>query len=343
MFVLDKAVLCERVHGFGRQRPKMWIMEMQGFMAGKYYAAGVDGGGTKTECAIVDQDGNTIAIGHGGPSNIFYTDVSKAIKSFEDAVDSAIEKAGGDIKIALTGCTHRALRDPAEREKLSRRTRGEVRSYSEAVAAFGSAGLFERFGIALVAGTGSSAFMFSPDGNNHIVGGWGSLIGDEGSAYDIAIRGIRAAVRMIDGRGGETSLLDLACKHFKISPGFEPFIRFTHDATRDRIASFAKVVTSAARDGDAVAIGIVNSAIESLAECVIVIAKRQFAKDNAFPVALHGGMMKDNMIVEGVTRLIKESFPNADMKLPIHRPGVGLALFVLRDLKRETSGSKVNG
>jgi len=315
---------------------------MQEFTAEKYYVAGIDGGGTKTECAIIDQDGNTIAIGHGGPSNIFYMDASKAVKSFEDAVDSAIEKAGGDIRIMLTGCTHRIMHDPAAREKLSRRTGGVIRLYSEAMAALGSAGLFERFGIALVAGTGSSAFMFLPDGNYLIAGGWGSIIGDEGSAYDIAVKGIRAAIRMLDGRGPETSLLSLACKHFDISPEFESIVCFIHNATREQIASFAKIVTSAAREGDVEAIGIVNSAIKSLTECVIALAKKQFAGDDSFPVALHGGVLKDSMIIEGVSKIIKESFTNVDIKLPIHQPGVGLALFVLHEFKREISGRTVN-
>lgn len=301
-------------------------------MAERYYVAGIDGGGSKTECAIIDQDARCVAVGRGGPSNIFYADCLKVNESLDTAISSAIENAGGQTEVALVGCTHRAARNPEVRARISARLGGDVRLYSEGEAALGSAGLFERFGIALIAGTGSSAFGFSSDGKRHLAGGWGMLLGDEGGAYDIALSGLRSAARMMDGRSPQTAILDRACEHFCISPDFESFVQFSKDVTRDKIASFAPKVTSAAREGDAVAEMIVTTAIENLADCVFALARKLFSPDDEFPVALHGGVMKDSRMVEGVTGLIKEGYPNADVHTPIYSPGVGLALFTLHDM-----------
>ncbi|MEN6371176.1 MAG: BadF/BadG/BcrA/BcrD ATPase family protein [Armatimonadota bacterium] len=298
-------------------------------MADKYYVAGIDGGGSKTECAIVDQDGHCLAIGHGGPSNIFYADFSKVVESLDTAITSAIENAGGWVKVALTGCTHRVARIPEVKARISARLSGDIRLYTEGEAALGSAGFTERFGIALIAGTGSSAFGFTHDGRCCRAGGWGMLLGDEGGAYDIAINGLRSAARMMDGRGPKTVILDHACEHFGISPDFESFVQFFKDATRDKIASFAPMVTSAACRGDEAAEAIVSNAMNNLADCVIALGHKLFSTNDKFPVALHGGVLRDSRMAEGVTALIKERYPNADVRTPIYSPGVGLALFVL--------------
>ncbi|MEN6519917.1 MAG: BadF/BadG/BcrA/BcrD ATPase family protein [Armatimonadota bacterium] len=301
-------------------------------MADKYYVAGIDGGGSKTECAIVDQDGLCVAIGLGGPSNIFYADISNVIESLDTAMASAIENAGEHVKVVLTGCTHRAARIPEVKARISERLGGDVRLYTEGEAALGSAGFSERFGIALIAGTGSSAFGFTRDGKRCRAGGWGMLLGDEGSAYDIAVSGLRSATRMMDGRGPKTVILDRACEHFCISPGFESFVQFFKGTPRDKIASFAPMVTAAAREGDTAAETIVSNAARDLAECVIALARKLFSQDDEFPVALHGGVMRDSRTAECITELIKERYPNADVRTPIYSPGVGLALFTLNDM-----------
>lgn len=295
-------------------------------MSEHFFIAGIDGGGTKTECALVDQDGCCIGMGCGGPSNINYTSVPEVLNSYRAAIESAIGMSGS-LKVDFVACTHRAAALPEVISLIGELLGGEVRRYSEGEAALGCAGLFDRFGIAHVAGTGSSTFGFPPDGDSLLIGGWGALLGDEGSAYDIAVKGLRAAVRAFDGRGMTTILLDRAISHFAIAGDRESFLQIASTCTRDQIARFAVSVTTAAEEGDCVAQGIVDDATHEHANSIITMARRIFTPEDIFPVAIHGGVMSDERIASEVTRLVKEKYPNADVRLPIHSPGVGLALF----------------
>jgi N-acetylglucosamine kinase len=297
-----------------------------------FYIAGIDGGGTKTECTIIDQDGGILGIGMGGPSNIHYSDISTILESYETAIKSAL--AGlDDIKPIAIGCTHRAASRPEVVNLITSLLDDEIRRYSEGEAALGCAGIFERYGIAQVAGTGSSTFGFSKDGKSVLVGGWGILLGDEGSAYDMAVRGLRAMVRSMDGRGPKTVLVDRACAHFGIAAERESILQFVNRAGRSRIASFAAEVTKAARESDAPAQEIVNIAISENTSAIITTAESLFLPDDSFPIVLHGGVMSEDTIADAITQNILAEYPNSDVRRPIYSPGVGLALFLLYEIK----------
>jgi len=299
----------------------------------EFLVAGVDGGGSKTECAIVDQDGHVVGVGRGGPSNLVYTRLPAVLEAFGAAVQSATAGLSGHTRVALTACTHRAGSHPDVQALLTRMLGGEVRRYTEGEAALGCAGIFERFGIAHIAGTGASTFGFSRDGREIMVGGWGMLVGDEGGGYDIAVSGLRAAVRAMDGRGPHTSLLERACRHFGLATQREAFIGFSITAERHVVASFAPEVTAAAREGDHAAEKIVEDAVREHADSILAVAGRLFGPDEVFPVALHGGVMSERGIAKEVARLVRERFPKADVRLQVHSPGVGLALFALWDVR----------
>jgi hypothetical protein len=80
---------------------------------------------------------------------------------------------------------------------------------------------------------------------------------------------------------------------------------------------------------------IVESAAREHANSIIVLARRLFAPEDEFPVALHGGVATADMVAETLIRLVTREFPKADVRKPVYSPGLGLALFALHDLKRE--------
>ena len=118
---------------------------------------------------------------------------------------------------------------------LSRTT--TVHRYTEHEAALAACGIFESEGIAVVAGTGSSAVAMR-DGKRNVAGGWGALLGDEGSAYDIAMWAIRAAIRSSEGTGPSIPLLERrVTAHFGVRrlERARPALLFRpRDAGRDR-------------------------------------------------------------------------------------------------------------
>ncbi len=299
------------------------------------YVAAIDGGGTKTECVIVDHTGRCVAKGLGGPSNIRYTEKSVVIESFTTAIDSALACSDEPVQVNVVGCTHRVAELPEIADLVYGRLRGEIRRYSEGEAALGSAGVFERYGVAQIAGTGSSTYGFPRDGSPMLVGGWGAVLGDEGSAYDIALNGLRAAVRSIDGRAPDTKLLHLALNHFDLGSEREEYLRVAETSDRSTIASFAEMVTHAAEAGDDLAAAIVAHAAEELSHAIKTVASVLFDTEEAFPVVFHGGVFQSPDIVRQVSSSVETSYPNATIWLPVHSPGMGLALFLQHELTKE--------
>jgi glucosamine kinase len=122
------------------------------------------------------------------------------------------------------------------------------------------------WGVSLVAGTGVACLALPSDGRPRILGGHGYLLGDEGGAFWIGRRGLRAVLLAADGRGPETSLADASARRF--GPSADLHVRL-HEIDRpvNTIAQFAPEVLAAAEDGDAVAGAIVD---EAAAELVLI-------------------------------------------------------------------------
>jgi N-acetylglucosamine kinase len=153
--------------------------------------------------------------------------------------------------------------------------------------------------VALIAGTGAISFGKSPEGERGRAGGWGYLVGDEGSAYDIAREGLRAALRAADGRGESTQLVEMIQAHLHIErmSALVPAVYrhnmrdgITSPMRPDQMAALAPLVTQAAESGDAVAQGIVQRAGVELSLNVLAVARR-LRLPSPVPLALAGGLL----------------------------------------------------
>src|SRR6185295_10039559 len=111
---------------------------------------------------------------------------------------------------------------------------------------------------ALISGTGSVCLGRACDGRSARAGGWGPLLGDEGSGYDIAVRSLRLATQAADGRAEAPALLDAVLRHWALADPVA-LIHYVHDPSRTaaQVASLATVALSLAAGGDAPARGIV--------------------------------------------------------------------------------------
>lgn len=149
----------------------------------------------------------------------------------------------------------------------------------------------DRCGVALVCGTGSLAWGRSQPGEVARVGGWGYLLGDEGSGYQLACRGLRAALRAADGRGPSTCLLPLLLGALNVSSTEELVERvYGGPASRQELAALAPVVLAAAeQDGEARR--IVEAGAAELAEMVAALVRRLALVPGDYPLALAGGLM----------------------------------------------------
>lgn len=238
--------------------------------------AAIDGGGTKTLFLLATADGTVIGIGRGGPLNALFVSPGEAICSVQQAVTGALREAGmerGDVAL-LYASAPGASRDivSAGIDGLVAPTRFETAGDEMAVL---TGALVDEPGVVVLAGTGSFAVgrgrrrsheSQAGDGSRHEVatrhtivtrGGWGPLLGDEGSAYAIGLAALRAAALAFDSRGEHTCLCDMALDHFGAP---RAWALATMNMNREQIASFAVRVSEASAAGDAVASAILTQA-----------------------------------------------------------------------------------
>jgi N-acetylglucosamine kinase-like BadF-type ATPase len=136
-----------------------------------------------------------------------------------------------------------------------------------------AAGTPHGWGVAVIAGTGSLAFGRDLAGRTARAGGWGFLFGDEGSAYAIAVDGLRAAAQAADGRGPATQLLPAFERRWNLpdAPALIPAV-YAIAGDRAAVAALAAVVAAAAAAGDGVAQRILDEAAGRLADMVAAVA-----------------------------------------------------------------------
>lgn len=300
------------------------------------YYLGIDGGGTKTEAVIINEDSQVVGIGYGGESNSTFAGNQAALDSFIDAISGALSNGKiepNDIKSA--SCTFGNLAASAF-EKLGI----EIApiSVSEARVAFERAGFDELYGVALTAGTGSSCLGVNRDGKSISAGGWGALIGDDGSAHDIGRKGIRAALLAIEKRTAMTSLVAKTEEHFNLTRASQIIGKLSGGKVyQSVIASFAGKVCEAANEGDDEAIGIMESAGEDLGELAAFVAREVFEHDDSFPIVLSGGVFHaGRWITDPIKSILSPQFPNASIVLAKSRPGeaaakIARSLYLRRD------------
>jgi N-acetylglucosamine kinase-like BadF-type ATPase len=159
-----------------------------------------------------------------------------------------------------------------------------------------AAGTPEQWGVALISGTGSFCWARAPDGSSLRVGGWGYLLGDEGSGYDLAVRALRIAAQTADGRAAAHALLAAVLEYWGLDQPTQ-LISYVYRAelTRASIAEVSKLILHLAEAGDMHAIGLVERAASELADMVTVAVSRLGI--DAPPVALAGGLFATSMFL----------------------------------------------
>ncbi len=240
----------------------------------------IDGGGTKTDCRIALFDGQLRILGQGlaGPSNLRALGAGQAFANLEVAVAAAFASAGLKRSTAAVACLALAGADRTSEQlqilewAAAARLSQQLRIVNDAVPLlFTESG--DGTGVALIAGTGSLAWGCNADGRTARAGGWGYLLGDEGSAYAIGNAALRAVTMHADGRSPSTLLTELVCTELDI-PGPSGIVERVYGAVvpRQVIAELAPLVFAAARREDAAATDILHHASAQLARMAATVA-----------------------------------------------------------------------
>jgi N-acetylglucosamine kinase-like BadF-type ATPase len=258
---------------------------------------GIDGGGSHTVVLLAERqtDGRVLGRGQVGPSNQQSIGEAAALQALEDGIHAAFAEANlprGTVAAAalgLAGVDHPATAQLflnwADRFQFATKTT----IHNDAVILL-AAGTPAGWGVAVVAGTGSIAFSRSPDGRFDRSGGWGYLLGDEGSAYALALAGMRAVCRAADGCALATKLTRAILAQMDLREPLEIINAVYLGAwDRARLAMLAPVVLTTAEEGDEVAVQIVKQQARELAQTTVAAARKLNLPLDRIPLALTGG------------------------------------------------------
>jgi len=254
---------------------------------------GIDGGGTQATALAVDEAGTELARAQGGAGLVRPEDPTRGAVTLAQLATRVLKDGGQEppaavLCCALAGAGRESARNALQQALEQHKVANVVRVTTDAEAALEDA--FGRGpGILAIAGTGSIAWARTPDGRSARVGGWGQILGDEGSGYALAIAALRAAVRAYDGRGPETQLLPELVRLTNVgSP--EGLIPWVSVGAKGVIAALAPIVIRIAQKGDAVAKEIVDQTIRSIVEHVETLYRKMSPWPVEPQVAFSGGL-----------------------------------------------------
>ncbi len=303
---------------------------------------GIDGGGTKTSALLAarraDAQLATIGRGESGPSNPRAAGWDAALRHIDEAVDAAFAAAGrprqrvAALCLAVAGAGHAAVRARFD-QWCATRGLADARCIVTDAQIVVRAGRAAGTAIALIAGTGSLAYGRTPAGESARAGGWGHLLGDEGSGYAVGLSALRAAARAVDRRGPETQLTSRLRQHLRIDDPWELIpIMYEDPEVRQHIARFAPEVFAAAAAGDRVACDIVGQAARDLAAMVRAVAKSLACAERGYQLIFSGGLLRHHAALrDAVLQDLAEQHCSPHTSLVVHDPTEG-ALLLANDL-----------
>jgi N-acetylglucosamine kinase-like BadF-type ATPase len=258
------------------------------------FVLGFDGGGTKTECVLMDEAGLVRAEGRSGPSNPMRVGFGGALAAVCEAGRTAIQNANltpGDISVVCAGLAGTA--QPESQRKMTKLLAEEfpgqlVYVCTDLDLTLEATG--EGRAIVLLAGTGSAAVGRDLTGQVIRVGGHGPLLGDEGSAYDVGRRAAIAALRASD-RGLEDSPLAARILREMRVPDWEELQLRVYRVPDEVFPRIFPIVTAAADEGDSAARTLLQEAADELTGLVSDLMERLQLKSQKFLLVKSGGMV----------------------------------------------------
>ena len=311
------------------------------------YVLGIDGGGSKTVCVLMNEKREFLGRGEAGSANYQSVGIEAAKFSIESAINQAIIKQDSikidAICLGLAGVGRakdieiikKIIKDIPATEYI--KSENIIISHDGLIALVG--GISNDVGIVVAAGTGSIVFGRNHRGETKRVGGWGYILGDEGGAYQIAVAGMRAALKAYDGKEISTSLVTDFKSHFGLT-NIEELIEIVYrkGLSVKEIAGLAPVVDNAAFLGDEVANQIIDNAVDELVKATSVVIDEIFVEREFLEVVTTGSVWKGkSKIWDRFVSCINRDFANVNVIFPRFEPIYGAGLLGLRSL-----GEKVN-
>jgi N-acetylglucosamine kinase-like BadF-type ATPase len=287
---------------------------------------GIDGGGSKTIAALVDRGGRIVHLTRTGGTNPLDNPAWRAdLNAVIQPVAANARLRAGVAALPVYGEVEAI--SAAQTEAVAAALGGRAQNVLNDVDAAQIGAFAGHPGILILSGTGSMAWARDAEGRSHRVGGWGDVVGDEGSAHWIGHRILGLVSQSVDGRAAPTAMVDAVFAQLgldRASPAdaLEGWVsKLTHP--RAQIAALAPLATQLADVGDAGARSIVDAAASELARHVRAIEPRVGA---GTPWSYAGGTLSSRFLLAAVAEQIGRP------PVPPRLPPIGGALLAAAKL-----------
>jgi N-acetylglucosamine kinase-like BadF-type ATPase len=301
------------------------------------HVLGIDAGGTKTVCLLADEHGAIVAEARGPGANLH----AAGELAVEKVLHEVMEEAIGDRPIVpAVICLGIAGVDRPDEAQIVRAImrrigyKSRVLVVNDALIALVS-GARDEPGIVIIAGTGSIVYGRNAAGEAARAGGWGHMIGDEGSGYWIGREALAAVMRAADGRGPDTALAAEVLAYFNVADVSRlPRIVYDREMPRMSVAALGPIVQTVAADGDAVAVRILERAADELGLGARSVTTRLEMRGDAFTFYLSGGVFRVvPWLADELPRRLVEVAPRSQVQILQQEPAAGAVWLALAEAR----------
>lgn len=255
----------------------------------KYYL-GVDGGGSKTTAVVSDEKGNIVSVVCGKTINYYSNPYETAKLNFKEMIDKTGVHDFTSVVIGMSALSERAD-DKTAADFVSGILTAEKAVMTSDVEIALDAAEYNGARAVLICGTGSMAAAVDGNGNSLHSGGWGYLLGDEGSGYSVALNAIKKILIKLDDGETDDLLIEKFKNFFNVKTDEDILEKFYNPPIpRDELAAFCAQVFEAYRLGSAIAAEVIVHEADQAA----ALAERILSKlsENA-PLFLYGGLFEN--------------------------------------------------
>jgi len=295
----------------------------------------VDGGNSKTDLAVVAENGEVLGFARGPASSPHHVGIEGAIDVLAALLEEALGEPPSGRVADVAELLMAGVDFPAEEEELraavaARGWADEIRVGNDTYAVL-RAGTERGWGVAVVCGAGINCVGVAPDGRHARFPAIGPTTGDWGGGFDVGLAATSAAARSEDGRGPHTSLERLVPAHFGVDTPSKLADEIHRGAIpMSRLGELPPVVFAAARD-DAVAAGIVERLAAEVVALSRVAIERLGLRGEHVEVLLGGGLLQagDGRLLDAIQAGMREVSASIEVHRSSSPPIVGAALLAL--------------
>lgn len=304
---------------------------------------GVEGGASFSKAVLLDESGNVLAWADGKAMNHWLVGMEECRKRVHEVVVDAKKNAGLDpssqlecLSLCMSGCEQEVSNRALEKAFMEEHPdiAKKVVVQSDVIGALKT--VAPNGGVVLISGTGTNCLLVNPDDSVHRCGGWGHLLGDEGSGYTISVRAIKTVLSEDEDfhppNWSAQRIRELVKEHFKVEDMFALLPYFYTNFDKSFIAGLCVKLAKLARDGDQLSRHLFRLAGKDLADHVAAVAphadKALRQSEGGLPIVCVGSVFKSwDLLREGFEEVLCPKVPEFTLLRPTVSAAMGTAFY----------------